>query len=147
MERAEAEGKLTAKLMDMVEILHKYDDESDYLSITWNGEEKFINIHNDAFKKDVKPINLCTDAPTTKEHAKKFAREVLKEYVEPKITECELPKIFELSDIDGAHQATKSLVLIAIRKQLGKENAKLFDQFLDLYVKCLKTLLTEANKT
>lgn len=132
MERAEAEGKLTAKLLDMVEILHKYDDESDYLSITWNGEEKFINIHNEAFRKDVKTINLCTDAPTKKE------------YVEPKITECELPEIFELSDIDGAHQATKSLVLIAIRKQLGKENAKLFEQFLDLYVKCLKTLLTEG---
>ena len=132
MERAEAEGKLTAKLMDMVDILHKYDDESDYLSITWNGEEKFINIHNEAFRKDVKTINLCTDAPTKKE------------YVEPKITECELPDLFELSDIDGAHQATKSLVLIAIRKQLGKENAKLFEQFLDLYVKCLKTLLTEG---
>lgn len=126
---------MTARLVDMVDILHKYDDTSDYLSITWNGRENFINIHNEAFKANVRPINVCTDAPTKKE------------YDEPKILECELPEIIELSDIDGAHQATKSLVLIAIRKQLGNENAKLFDQFLDLYVKCLKTLLTEANRT
>lgn len=61
MDKKEAEAKIIAQLMNAVAILHEYDPKSDYLAMAYNGQEGFVNIHNEAFRADVRPVNAITD--------------------------------------------------------------------------------------
>lgn len=142
MERIEAEAKIIARLMDAVAILQEYDPKSRCLSLTYNGDEQFINGYNEAFRKDVRPISFTSDAPAMK--ATKITLSSDPEKVQD--VKIEVPDMFTLDELDEACKAATKNIMQGIRRKNQAREVAAFELVLNLYGTALKAYLIQEKE-
>lgn len=129
MERAEAEGKIIARLMDAVAVLKEYDPRSTCLSLTYNGDEQFINGYNEAFRKECKEINFMSDAPKAAKAPKIESKSI--GAIDVKV---DTPDLFTLDEIEKAtSHATADIMQSVGKKPNIKQYKTMFEAVLRLY--------------
>ena len=142
MERLEAETKIIARLMDAVAILQEYDPKSRCLSLTYNGDEQFINGYNEAFRKDVRPISFTSDAPAKK--ATKITLRADPEKVQD--VKIEAPDMFTLDELDEACKAATKDIMRGIKQKQESRQVAAFELVLNLYGTALKARLIQEKE-
>jgi hypothetical protein len=142
MERLEAEAKIIARLMDAVAILQEYDPKSRCLSLTYNGDEQFVNGYNEAFRKDVRPISFTTDAPAKK--ATKITLSADPEKVQD--VKIEAPDMFTLDEINDACKAATKNIMQGVRQKQKSRAVDAFELILNLYGTELKAYLIKEKE-
>jgi hypothetical protein len=142
MERIEAEAKIIARLMDAVAILQEYDPKSRCLSLTYNGDEQFINGYNEAFRKDVRPISFTSDAPARK--ATKVSLSLDPDKVQD--VKIEAPDMFTLDELDEACKASTKKIMQGVMQKNQSHEAAAFELVLNLYGTALKAYLIQEKE-
>ena len=142
MERIEAEAKIIARLMDAVAILQEYYPKSRCLSLTYNGDEQFINGYNEAFRKDVRPISFTSDAPAMK--VTKITLSVDPENVQD--VKIEAPDMFTLDELDEACKASTKNIMQGVRRKNQAREVAAFELVLNLYGTALKAYLIQKKE-
>jgi hypothetical protein len=142
MERIEAEAKIIARLMDAVAILQEYDPKSRCLSLTYNGDEQFVNGYNEAFRKDVRPISFTTDAPARK--ATKITLSADPKKVQD--VKIEAPDMFTLEEINDACKAATKNIMQGVRQKQKSRAVDAFELILNLYGTELKAYLIKEKE-
>jgi len=139
MERAEAEGKIIARLMDAVAVLKEYDPRSTCLSLTYNGDEQFINGYNEAFRKDCKEIHFMTDAPKAPKIEAKSVGAI--------DVNVDFADLFTLEEIEKASSLAASEVMQGVNKKQNIRPYKtMFEAILRLYGVAILAYLVKARQ-
>lgn len=120
MTREEAEKKIKAKFLECVGILKEYDENSNYLTACYMVEEgeTFVKAYNEAFKKDVKPLDVW-------------------ECAEDAIL-IDFPRLYTLDEFEDVYDELATEYVDLARKVGGLELAVIFSEF--------KTKMKEALK-
>ena len=141
MERIEAEGKILAKLVECMQILQEYEPRSTYLSMTFSDEEHFINVHNEAFRKEIRPINIMSDAP---EHKKGVSSVTVTK--DPEEIHVDIPDMFTLEELDEAFKKASGDITKGLKKNRKQSDVAAFELVLNLYGAAVKAFLIQIRE-